>query len=804
MTFSALRAVFIGGVILAAGGLAIWMTPRAQSTTDSESVQKWLDEASRHLEAGRRDSSNILYTQAAELALHDSLWMAWADAVIGIAEIRRRFGNLEAAGYLLDSVQKVIVGRFGTENARYAMTLNRQGLILQEKNRPDSALPILREAYAIRCRVLQPNNPEIAWSLHNIGSQHNQMARHDSAVLYYGMALAMLRGVLGDDHLDVAWVSSNLSGAFRLAGDFDSARYYVNAALSIHLRSAASPDVIGSTYMKLGSLFSDLGEFRESVRYDLLALGLFNSYLSPTNREYIHLYRNLGNQYSYLGQYADADSAYARALAICLANRAFSSMARVYMKMGENLAAQHRHQEAIEIYRLAMEAMKQGEFKSYYSGRFRELIGISELALGLVDASIFHLRQSVDTMTAIYGRRSPWAGQACISLTLAYLQARRYPEACGSIQRALVALHRQFESDDIGVFPELEGTTHRVKMCYALKLKGDALKGLFGPSRDRRQNELIALSYDHAVRMAEAVRFSYRSREAIQFFGTKTHGIYQQAFHAWAELYFQSRTEGYLEKAFEAAERTRGFELRKALFQNTVGEWAWPDSLSDEARSLRRKLQAVENRIADDQRLSDADSALQFRLEEDRARMQSALDDLVRRGRRANSITGGEVPSLAGVRQSIPDSGEAVVEFVQTDSLWHVFIIRRDRVQLIRLGLLTSLGDDVDGLINAIRQQDFDSYAAQAWKLYQDVVQPWIAEAPSRLIIIPDGPLNKLPFEALLEKPAGKAQRGHYAALSYFVNTHTISLAPSCTILLHHSGRGRTDGALIMSGALRP
>ncbi len=77
-------------------------------------------------------------------------------------------------------------------------------------------------------------------------------------------------------------------------------------------------------------------------------------------------------------------------------------------------------------------------------------------------------------------------------------------------------------------------------------------------------------------------------------------------------------------------------------------------------------------------------------------------------------------------------------------------------------------------------------YAESAFNLYFALMRPAVeAMAGKKLIIIPDGSLYTLPFEALittLPTPGGEPP-ADYASLPYLIQEHVISYAPSATVL---------------------
>lgn len=88
-------------------------------------------------------------------------------------------------------------------------------------------------------------------------------------------------------------------------------------------------------------------------------------------------------------------------------------------------------------------------------------------------------------------------------------------------------------------------------------------------------------------------------------------------------------------------------------------------------------------------------------------------------------------------------------------------------------------------------------YAAAANALYKAIIEPTASALnEKRLLVVADGALNYVPFEALVTAPGGT----DYAALPYLVKTNEIIYAPSASVLA--AIRQQTAGAARGSGML--
>jgi CHAT domain-containing protein/tetratricopeptide (TPR) repeat protein len=166
--------------------------------------------------------------------------------------------------------------------------------------------------------------------------------------------------------------------------------------------------------------------------------------------------------------------------------------------------------------------------------------------------------------------------------------------------------------------------------------------------------------------------------------------------------------------------------------------------------------------------------------EADPHRRKELLDRLweleVRSFRPRTSITEGvhEVPVAKPVpiqrfRSTLAD-GELVIEYVLGRSRSFALAISRDRVAHYELKGRNEIESVVDLHLTAMRSQQGGRVEARA--LYRLLLEPASAllSQSKRLVIVPDGKLHLLPFDALLD-----------AAGRYVVETQVISYAPSAT-----------------------
>jgi CHAT domain-containing protein/tetratricopeptide (TPR) repeat protein len=234
-----------------------------------------------------------------------------------------------------------------------------------------------------------------------------------------------------------------------------------------------------------------------------------------------------------------------------------------------------------------------------------------------------------------------------------------------------------------------------------------------------------------------------------------------------------ARAEREARLAWDELERWRATltdrELRVLAFQ------ASPTEMSDRDASVVRVLAALaqHGRVAESFGLAERRRAreLEERLEQARA----LTPDATKPGPEAHEQS---IPviTVEAVQKAIPDDSTALLEYV-TGSLatpTTLFIVTRSH------GLESRILPAADSLTPTILRfealvQSGNEARELSKTLGDALLSPALARLPSsihRLIIVPDGPLHRLPFDAL------QLSDGRYAMERY-----TISLSPSAAVL---------------------
>lgn len=137
--------------------------------------------------------------------------------------------------------------------------------------------------------------------------------------------------------------------------------------------------------------------------------------------------------------------------------------------------------------------------------------------------------------------------------------------------------------------------------------------------------------------------------------------------------------------------------------------------------------------------------------------------------------------------QRLLDDQTVVLSYSLDQSESLLFGISHNQFEAYQLSGETDINARATNLLKMLSEKtqvSADSYRLAASALYQTLIAPasTLLAGKKRLIIVPDGVLQRLPFEVLLKEPVKKVGALDPADLPYLVKDFAISYAPSVSI----------------------
>lgn len=273
------------------------------------------------------------------------------------------------------------------------------------------------------------------------------------------------------------------------------------------------------------------------------------------------------------------------------------------------------------------------------------------------------------------------------------------------------------------------------------------------------------------------------------------------------ELYKLTGNDIYPAKIFEMGELGKSMALADALAESrarTFGQL--PDSLLAEESALKIDLVALENRIEKLQATEALrDSALIDSLNGRYGKLQITYNELLESFEENypeyyDLKYSNTLPELADVQASLGDD-EAMLEYFLGEKDVRLFLITQNDFEIHKFPNDPTFQELLSSFNRSIRKvSEAGSFAERSAALYDKLIRPIAAKISDKkkLVIIPDGELYYLPFEALIKEVPANPQ--NFAAMDYLVKDIDVSYHYSANLYLHSLEKEVTETKYNVAG----
>jgi tRNA A-37 threonylcarbamoyl transferase component Bud32/tetratricopeptide (TPR) repeat protein len=302
--------------------------------------------------------------------------------------IHTELGLYDEARPLLKEALAIRERLLGRSHLEVAATLARLGKVTRLSGQGDP-VPLLRRALSIRLARLGPESPEVANLLNSLGTALGAQGRSGEAELFLRRCLSLQERLWGERDPRVAHVLHNLSGLAWQSDRIDEALQLQRRALAIREASLPedAPELTASRQALALFLFDQRGPSdAEAMRLLERVLASHEKIYGPDHPELAQTLFNLGLSWSDLGDDSQARRYLERSLAIYertlepdhpLLLKALSAVADQHRRNGRAAAARSLDQRVLDITgsRLAADP----ENLPLLGARVRALLGLGRI-----------------------------------------------------------------------------------------------------------------------------------------------------------------------------------------------------------------------------------------------------------------------------------------------------------------------------------------------------------------------------------------------------------------------------------------
>ena len=656
----------------------------------------------------------------------------------------------------------------------------------------------LEIAKEIQSESYGPVGVDLAHTTIMIGAVHADQNQHLKAIGDYQQGLSMLSSLRRDTSYEAASAHKYLGFSYKRLGDFARAAKHETLALDI-LRSIFGENhaTVAACMVQLGDDLASMGDFVTALRYYQRSLLIFQSLLGPGHTSSFEIQRKIANLYAATGDTVRA---------LDLARRVVDGEERVFGPLHPDMAK--AYSEIASIYRA------NGEWKNareYYAKALRirqglegtrnrldiagilESIGETLIQQNKLDSAASTLIYSLQTQDSCEVSNALLRSSTLKNLGDIERRRSNYTGALQFYRASLFALTPGMNDTTLGSSVNIFDGSKERSCVQILAAKALALEELSARSSTDREPQIQALAaYEQASHALDRLRARYRSEGSKLFLQGEVLPIYQAGLGLSVSLYRTTGDPQRLEQAFSFAERAKSAilleRIRGANASHFVGI---PDSLRQKEEELSREVATLSMQATLFEEHHDSTGVQRTRtllIDADEA-LQRFQRDLERKFPSYFGLRYGSQSATTSELQAVLDPGTCLVEYSFARDSLIIFVIGKDSVRLTSVPAGAHVDKLAQSFVRSLKTMEGDDYIKAARGLYDILISPVASyiRGKKHLVIVPDGILTELPFEALLgpmkDTPAHFRVHPTYSDLPYLLRSHEVTYALSANLL---------------------
>lgn len=615
------------------------------------------------------------------------------------------------------------------------------------------------------------NNPTVLGLFYNgLGFTSRDLNRFNESEKYFlaGIEICKSNGV--DETLSK--LQSNLSQLYKIKGEYRKAEQIL---LSMLENKDASDESLESLYTNLGDLYSRyLMQPEKAHNYLDKALEITTRLYGSASIKYGNGLLTKGTSFFYNQEYERAIEFWGKAKNIYANNSdlegvsfALNNMGRAYQQLGDLTNAIVYTEQALALKEKLMGTNSLSTLLSYANlGRLYFFDGNLIKSNQYID---FTLKKLHEIFREVHPELARVYGFKATNL----VAEKKYKQGIEALYTGYTSVAK-VTLEENKLAPPKAVPFQPAEYALLLGLHATILKDSIQATSFNASLADWAVACLHLGDQALMnVRYGILPNDALAMTGVDSE-FYKSASDVCFAFYSASDDEKYFNEFLYFSDKQKGFNLLVATQERERPEGLIPVTIAEKEQQFRqqlaRQLTNVKKGVVSD---SLFDVQLQY---------TTLLSEISQQYPAYNSWKFGTTPATLDQIQ-VQLGNRAVIDYVVTDSsLFITLITTRDkRITKVRVSQ-NELNEMINTFRSAMLEQNASEVDRAGHQLYKWLIQPTEdvlkkQQGPIQVILIPDGLLCHVPFEALVQKPKAKPLERFLIKDYVFSVQYNLSLA---------------------------
>jgi CHAT domain-containing protein/Tfp pilus assembly protein PilF len=667
----------------------------------------------------------------------------------------------------------------------------------------DSALFYVEKAQALYLNYFDENSLKNAKCLNLMGSIYKNKEDLKSALEYYIKSLNIYESILGEKSSKVANSYNNIGIVYSHKPDFEKALDYHFKSLDIRLSLFSENSLeVAQSYFNIGLLYLEKAEYNKALEYFFKNLEINREILGEKHELVVESYNYIGITYTSNHEYEKALENFFKGLEISidLYGENDLTVAYAYNNIGIVYKSKKEYDKALEYYFKSFDIKEIHDIKNKDLANTFNNIGVAYNYKKEYDKALEYFYKSLKIYKEENGQEQKGILAVNINIGSVYSNSKKYSLALEYYQKAIACCLLNYnDTSNFKLCPEINEYQKWSELLIALKTKAelfaDTTNTILGVEPIERF-ELALKHYQACDTLISKVRKEITTQSDKMALGEKASKVYQGAVDVCFQL--MDCTEdprSYREQAFYFSERNKSSVLLEALAGSDALKFAGiPQELLDRESTLSidiARYTTLKNNAENDSAADEFENRL-FNL-------KRTYDSLIVKFETEYpdyyNLKYNNIPVKIEQIQAMLDKKTTLLSYFVLDSSIVIYAITKKGYEVFKASKMNNFDDEIENFYHAIQSNQKSSvlsYKSLAYKLYTQLfperLQSLLKTTKTKsLIIIPDGVLSTIPFEALLTEEYTKefaswTDQTYFSEMPYLIKKYALSYCYSATL----------------------
>jgi len=360
-----------------------------------------------------------------------------------------------------------------------------------------------------------------------------------------------------------------------------------------------------------------------------------------------------------------------------------------------------------------------------------------------------------------------------------------------------------FSSNNTNLSEKIFSITHDCGVAEVLIKKGQLLKAfnlylkisvpLKNIAEKGNQNQQIFAyrTYFRLISLTDTIRNKFKDAGTKMILSKHVFPIYENTVELAFQLYSKTKSKQYLDDAFILTEKNKNLLIVEAIRDSKAKNLAGiPDRYLNAQQNIASEMVILRSNLDAEQHNNNRDEKNITKLEKKILGLQQINDSInfyIQRifPKYYNLYYKDKFATVKQVKEKLISEDKSLLEYFYGDSCLYCFVISSKKDTFVKIDQTDSLTKLIPAFLSIIRKNSYSDFVTISYELFKILIRPVQSILQNKIIIIPDGPINYIPFECLIRKDADKRSM-NYKTLDYLINSFQFCYAPSATTLIEN------------------